>query len=338
MENWDTRQLAGVGFLIGNATLFANGLIAHLHGDTPELKRAGVSRMTAAMAWNAGGVFLAKYGKLAVPKQLERLESKLAVHLQEQGVALDADALRKADEETRRGTFQKLEDYFYEHPIEMANYANSIASGGMLISGILRRYRGEQSAGNANLGIGVLALGASALVLLTPERTKEQIEESGQGGTLSGKLQERPLAYAAPLFLAGDLTFAGQAWGEHQSARTLPAGNPMKAWMPVMSLLSVATLATFFGGDALTGVSSKKMSGTPEEHSAAQEQVVQAAAKMLAAESLERREALVDDAVDYMSKQQWLRMVELKPEALKTRIMDAIEQQVVPVPAMAMER
>lgn len=327
MDGLDTKQLGGIGFLIGNAALFVNGLLARMHGDTPDVRNAGMSRMTASMAWNVGAVVLARYGNVPVPKQLEHFQEKLAAHLKQEGVPLDAEALRQADAATRHGWFGKCEDYLYQHPIEAANACNAVAAAGMLTSGILRRrHANEIKSSTANIVTGALLLGGSLILMLSPERTPQQIEESGQSDTLWGAVQKRPLAWAMPPFVAADAIFGAQAWGEHLTAKALPATSKLKPWAGLMSLLSVGVMACFVGGDIMTGISSKKMHGTREEHRAAQEQIIKAAAHMLASAPEAERKALVHEAAQYMGNQQWLRLVELKPEDLEMRILNAIDQ------------
>lgn len=324
MDNWDTKQLGGIGFLIGNGALFINGLLAHMHGDTPEVRHAGMSRMTSSMAWNAGAIVLARYGNVPVEKQFDRLQEKLAAHLQHGGVPLNSETLRKADAETRRGWFGKFEDFMYQHPIECANICNTMAATGMLASGLLRRKRGEIKSSNANLFTSALLLGGSLILMFTPERTPEQIHENGHDGTLWGAMQKRPLAFAMPPFLAADLSFAAQAWGEHHTAKQLPTNSKLKPYASLMSWLSVGVMACFFGGDVMTGISSKKMHGTPEDHQANQEKMVEAAAQMLSAVPPDQLQFMAKSAAEYMSKQQWLRMVELKPEILEGQIIAAV--------------
>ena len=99
MEN---RQLGGIGFLVGNGALFANGLIAHLKANTPESRKAGLGRMGSAIGWAGGAAILARYGDRPVEKQLDRLQEKLAAHLQKQGVPLNEQELRQANAETQR--------------------------------------------------------------------------------------------------------------------------------------------------------------------------------------------------------------------------------------------
>lgn len=327
MSDLDTKQLGGIGFLIGNTALFINGLLAHLHGDTAQVRHAGVGRMTSSMAWNAGAVILARYGNVPIERQFSRLQEKLAGYLQQSGVSLNAESLQKASAESRRGKFGILEDFLYQHPIECTNLCNTAAASGMLVSGLLRRKHGELKSSNANLVISALLIAGSLVLMLTPERTPEQIKAQGQEGSLWGAMQQRPLAYAMPPFLAADLSFAGQAWGEYHTAKQLPVTSRLKPYSKLMSWLSVGVMACFFGGDVMTGISSKKMHGTPQEHLENQEKMVQEAARMLSHVPADELKFMVHNASQYLAKQQWLRMVELQPDALEARILNAVERQ-----------
>src|SRR4051812_3286981 len=101
--NLSRRQLGGVSILLGNAALFANGLIAYKHGDSPEVRKAGAGRMLSAALYTGTGAIISRYGHSSISTQLERLEEKLAAFMQHEGVPLDAGQLRKADAENQKG-------------------------------------------------------------------------------------------------------------------------------------------------------------------------------------------------------------------------------------------
>lgn len=174
------RQLGGVSIMLGNAALFANGLIAATKSTNPEIKKAGMGRMVSGALYLGVGGIIARYGNPSTKQQLDTIEDKLAAYLKAEGVPLDADALAHADHETQKSWFSKLEDFAYDHPIEVANVYNLLAASGMLVSGFERRKRGETTAGNANLASYAMLAAGMMVSVLTKELTPEQEKRTGR--------------------------------------------------------------------------------------------------------------------------------------------------------------
>ena len=320
MEN---RQLGGIGFLICNAALFSNGLIAKLYGHTPESRKAGTGRMTSSVLWAGSAAFLAKYGDRPVTEQQARLEDKLADHLRREGVPLDAAMLRKADDHTRHGWFSKVEDFLYAHPIECANAYNAAAGIGYMVSGVLRRRDGNLKSGNANLGLSAIMLTGALASILIPEKTPEQIAAKGQSGTLWGKMQEHPLGYVRWLFLGGDVLDGMGAIGEFQGAKKLAKGDPYRTGQFAMAGLSVTAMVTALVSDWVTS-GSKKAGGEPGDRDAAQQQLVNAAALQLAQLLPEQQQRLVQTVASYLTQQHELRFSDRDPKVVAEELLQRV--------------
>lgn len=322
----DRRRLGAISILLGNAGIFANGLVAYQHGDTAESRAAGVGRMASSALSSGGGFILGRYGSLPVAKQLKRMEGKLAAYMKEQGVPLEAEVMKNADAETQKGWFAKLEDFAYDHPIECANVYAAVASSGMLVSGILRSKRGEAKAGAANIISYMMGLTGTLASVLIPERTPEQIAAQGDKGTLWGKIQEKPLNYTIWPALVSDTSYSLQSYGEYQTAHAMAPDNPFRKWMFMMSGISAFVLATATVGDVLIGFSSKKTTGHSDEREAAQGQLIEYAAQMLAAQPPEAQVAFAQRAAEYLVRQQGLRMTNIDADSLSARILESIAQ------------
>jgi hypothetical protein len=321
----EQRQLGGIGFLIGNTALFANGLIANRFANTPESRKAGAGRMASSAMWGASGLFLAKYGDRPAHAQQARLEEKLAEFLKESGVPLDAATLHKADEHTRHGWFKKVEDFFYAHPIECTNAYYALAATGFAVSGALRHKDGNIKAGNANLGVSALILSGALASIIIPEKTPEQIEAKGQTGTLWGNIQKHPLGYVRWLFLGADAMAGLEAVGEYQAAKKLPHGDAYRPWQFSMAGLSVVAMVTTLISDWLTS-GSKKAGGTPEQRSAAQQHMIDEAANHLAKLPPAEREALAHKVAAYLSHQPELRFNDILPQKLEATLLKEANQ------------
>ncbi len=308
----DKRQIGGISILLGNLTLFVNGLIGYYKSQDENIRKAGIGRMTSAAMWSVGGILLARYGSRPVPQQLGKLQEKLAAFLQKEGVSLEEEAQRKAKTYNGRSWLQKFEDVLYNYPIESANIYNSIAAGGMIGSGIYRRKGTAEDirSGNANFLTSGLTFGGTLASILIPERTPEQIAARGQSGTLWGKMQEQPLNYAVWMFLGADVATGSEAIGEYEKAKKLTSDDPFRPWAYGMSALSVFSMCCDVVGDLLTGFSSKKAGGTAAEHAVAKEQLLQETARMLSAQPLEKQQQLARKSAEYLSRQPELRMVD----------------------------
>lgn len=326
------RQIGGISIILGNAALFANGLIAHMHGHTPEVRSAGTGRMASGALYMGVGGIIARYGNPSAARQLATLEERLAGYLHQHGVPLDGEQLAAADREMQKHWFAKLEDFVYDHPIECANVYNALASTGMLASGILRRRRGEYTAGNANIASYAMIMAGTLVSVLTKELTPEQIAKKGQTGTLWGNVQQQPLNYAVWPYLAGDLSFGAQALGEYKMAKELHSANAFKPWALGMAGISAFVTASSFVGDVLTGFSSKKVSSDPQERDMARAELTRFAAQILAQQPLETRQTLAEHAAEYLTHQQGLRMADLDKDQLTAQIMDAAQQSLTPSP------
>lgn len=320
----EKRQLGGIGFLIGNAALFFNGLIANCHAPTAESRKAGAGRMVSSALWGGSSAFLATYGDRPVEAQQTRLEEKLASYLQQHGVPLDAQTLRKADADQRHGWFTKVEDFFYAHPIECTNAYYTLAATGFAVSGALRRKDGNIKAGNANIGVGALVLAGALASILIPEKTHEQVEAQGQAGTLWGKIQEHPLGYVRWLFLSADAMIGMQAVGEYQAAKALPKGDGYRQWQFGMAGLSATAMGMAMTADYLTS-GSKKAGGTPEAREGAQAQLLAAAGKQLASMPAAEREAIIQTVAQYLSKQPELRLYDRTAEQLAADLRQRVD-------------
>ncbi len=308
MTQWpdiDRRRLGAISILLGNAAVFANGLIANRFGEDLDMRNAGVGRMASAALTSGAGLIIGRYGSSPVAAQLGRLEKKLAAFMKRHGMPLDAELLKKADEETRKGWFSKLEDFAYDHPMECGNIYNAVAALGMLGSGFLRRRRGELQSGNANI--------INYLMILA--------------GTLWGKMQEKPLNFAVWPFLGADISFGGQAYGEYKTAKQLPENSSLRPWMFIMSGISAFTMVAAVVGDVLTGFSSKKVGGNPKDREEAQNELIDKAARILASQPVEVQSQLAKEAAEYLSQQQGLRMADFDADALVLRILQSIARQ-----------
>lgn len=322
----DKRQLGGIGLLIGNLALMLNGLAAQKSSEI-EVRNAGKERIVAATAWSGGALLLARYGTQPVDRQTDRLRHKLAAYLQRENVPLDAATLRAASEEQRRHWFSKLEDFLYNYPVECDNAYNIVASTAMIRSGLLRKQSlTESKTGQANIVFGSLGLIGSLISIFVPEKTPEQIANSGQAGTFLGKMQERPLVYALGFSLASTVAEGLTARNEYKTAKSFAKDDPFRPYANAMWILTALATAFYIVGDWLTDTGEKRATGKPEAREEAQKQIIGEAAKMLELVPATDRRKTVHRLAEYMAEQPELRMVDFNSSKLAEKLLKAIAE------------
>lgn len=320
----ETRQLGGLGFVICNAALFTNGLIANRFADTPEARKAGAGRMLSGAMWEASSVFLAKYGDRSVADQQTRLQEKLCHYLQQHGVPLDAESLRYADTEKRDGWHKKIEDFLYAHPIEIANAYNALAGIGFAVSGFLRHRAGDKQTGLANLGVSAAMITGALASIIIPEKTPEQIAAKGQTGTLWGKMQEHPLSFVRWIFLGGDVVDGLGAIGEFKRAKATPHGEPYRTGQFAMSALTTTAMVTSLASDWITS-GSKKAAGEPKEREAAQQKILDEAARHIATLPPAEQPHLAQLVAEYLTHEHELRFSDRNTNQLTEELLQRVQ-------------
>lgn len=333
----DKRQLGGIGLLIGNLALMLNGLAAQKSSDY-KVRDAGKERMIAGIAWSGGALLLARYGTQPVDRQTNRLRHKLTAYLQRENVPLDAATLRAATEEQRRHWFSKLEDFLYNYPVECDNAYNIVASTAMIRSGLLRKQSiTESKTGQMNVIFGSLGLIGSLISIFVPERTPEQIANSGQAGTFLGKMQERPLVYALGFSLVSTAAEALTAYNEYNTAKGIAKDDPFHPYASAMWILSAIATALYIVGDWLTDTGEKRATGSKEDREAAQQTIIAEAAHILEHLPKTERRKTVHKLAEYMAEQPELRMVDFNASKLADKLLEKIEehQKANPVTAIA---
>lgn len=330
---FNRRKLAGFGYILADSALFAHGLIDYVNGRNRD---AAKGRMFTGLGWGIGGISLAKYGNRAVSEQLDRLEHKLAAYLQKEGVPLDPDQLRQAEEEKRRGWFKKIEDFVYNHPTDVLNAYYGLAATGLIYSG-LKTYTQQQGSLNnfsgdlfRNLipkkgapdGIGEFVSGflvvAGALVgIFLKEKSPQELKNAG---FMQKLLHTQPLAWSSGIYMANN-------YGAYLASKTELEESRVTGRDHHRYSLRFVTLAAYVLSNLLVGSGSKKAGGKPEEREQAQEALAYAAGRILAAQSPAQQQFLASKTAEYLVKQRELRLEDRDPAELAQQIMAAIPSE-----------
>ena len=163
------KQLAGYGYLIGDAALFVDGVLkARLYEKGSQKYKDEMNGAYAGLGWGLGGLAMAKYGSRPVPKQLEALEGKLADYLQQQGVELTPALLKQAQKEKDKNLWAKIEDFLYQYPTEVLNGVYAFFAMGLVKTGLNE----IKDRNYANLGMGVLIMAGGLAGILFKDKLK----------------------------------------------------------------------------------------------------------------------------------------------------------------------
>lgn len=264
---------AGIAYLLGDASLFAAGA----------MKGQWKEAATGAL-WGIAGLFPAFYGNPKAEKQLELLSHNLGDYLRKQGVEIPKNPTTELLLKPQ-GVWDQMEAFFYTYPSQMLNAVYAIGSTTLLKSGWDKNNHGDMAAG------GLVMAGALA-GLLVPEK---KIDPENPPTTALGKVwswfQEKPLRISSAFYYANNIGLIRGAW---EDKRENPANKGY--------LFKYLTASTYIFGNLMLALSSKGH-GAPkdkEDHTAMQK-LAQSAAAVIAAQSPETQEALVQRISGYLS-------------------------------------
>lgn len=326
------RSLGGVADIIGNGALFATELLKYIYGPDEQRDDAKWSMVGAALV-STGGFVAAFYGEEAVPKQFSRLQRKLAEHLELSGAQLEDTVRREFQLHQPLGLKDKLNAFLHNYPAEIFSTITGLGAVGLLAGGIKK---GE----SGNIAMGASLIAAALVANFMPEKTTRQLTEAGQNPhSLLGKMQHRPMMVANGIALTGNI---GSAYAEGKKIYkgigklrqdSLSADERKTTQFELLtSALSAFSTANFIAADILMGTSSKKASGTWYERHQAQQEMIVAAASILATQTPEMQRSLAEAAVAYLTKQPELRMSNIDPKLLTEKVMEAVAK--APKPEM----
>lgn len=311
------RKMVGIGYLIGDAALFANGMMEAMAATDPTKKKNAIGEAITGLGWAVGGVAMAKYGNRSTAKQMEALEQRLAAHFEEQGLALSPEMIEKAKHEKDKGFFAKFEDFCYKYPTEILN----AVYGGLSLLLIKSGHHDLKTNGqSATLGMGCTILAGAVAGLFIKEKSKEQLDAAGATG-LSRWVQEKPMRVTGGLYLANNaFTINGalnnkKKYADHENA----------AYRNMYWLRGITAASYIFSNVTLMGTSTSD-SGKAELTDAAKQEVLKDTANIILNQPESLREALIQETALYLSKQRELGFAGHTPEKLVEMITANLQQ------------
>ncbi len=269
----NSLKAAGYGYLVGDAALFASGMMAGRYKEA-----------SSGLIWWTGGIACAKYGNPDAEKKLELLSGRLGSYLRAQHVAIPAspDTAQLLKE---GGLVDKAEAFLYKYPSQVLNATYAIGGVQLMRSGFQHR-KGWDAASGA-----LVTAGAVAGLLVKEKAPDPSQPPEGIVGKAAEWLQEKPLRIPAGFYLANNGTLLMGALSERKQ-------NPAQK----SYLFKFLTAAAYLFGNVMLGVSSKEQNGQAASD-AALEKLGMAAARVLAAQAPEVRAHLLEHIAGFLAAQ-----------------------------------
>jgi hypothetical protein len=266
-------KAAGYGYLVGDAALFAAGIM--------EKNFKGAS---TGLLWGLGGLAAARYGNPKAEKQLSILTRKLGDYLEKQGISIP-DIAEKPALIHKEGIIEHIESFLYAHPSEALNAVYALGAGQLLASGIQKKFTADITSG-ALIGAGALA------GLLIPERKPDPEHPThGALGKALSWVQEKPLRLSGALYHVNNVSMV---WAGFAKRKENPAN---KSYM-----LRFATAGSYILANTLLSLSSKG-GGDDKKSTMMAQKLADTAAQVVAAQPPEVQQALVEQVAGYLSAQ-----------------------------------
>ena len=269
-------KAAGVAYLVGDAAMFAAGL---MEGD-----RGGA---TGGLVWGLGSLAAARYGNPKTEKQLELLNRRLGSYLKEQGVEIPTNPTT-AELVKEGGVIEHIEKFLYAHPSQTLNAI--YATGGLTTAqgGFRKNVKGD-----AAKGLLVTAGGLSGLLI--PEKKPDPKHPPKDGlGKVWSWIQEKPLRVSGLLYHGNNAAAAYsiyEKWGEQKNA-------------PKMNLyLRMLTVSSFIFANTALAMSSKGHGAGGGDDEKIIDQLAKESAAVIAAQPKQLQEALVQQISGYLAAQ-----------------------------------
>lgn len=269
-------KAAGYSYLVGDAALFASGIMA---GRSKEA--------SSGLLYGMAGLICAKYGDPNADQHFKLLTHKLGNYLKQDGIAIPhtpQTAMLAKD----GGIIDHVETFLYTYPSQILNAFFTVGGVQLLRSG-LQHKKGWDTASGACVAAGALA------GLLIPEKKPDPDHPAlGPLGKAWEWVQEKPLRLSGALYTINNVTLTASAMQEMRK-------NPnQKSY-----LFKFLTAASYVFANAMLSISSKSHgdSGEMREASKAMEKLADAAARVIAAQPPELQAALLENIAGHLSDQ-----------------------------------
>jgi len=265
-------KAAGYAYLVGDAGLFASGMMSGRHKEA-----------ISGLTWGIGGLACAKYANPDAEKQLKMLGDKLSHYLQKQGVQIphnpDTAALTQEN-----GVIDHIETFMYQHPSQILNATYAIGATQLIRSGMQHHKPWDAASG------ALIAAGALGGLLIQEKKPDPDHPPVGMFNKAVAWIQEKPLRVPGIMYALNNITLLTSAADEW---KTNPA---QKSYV-----FKFLTAASYIFGNAMLSISSK--GGHNDSTNVAMDKLATASAHVIAAQPRELQEALIQNIAGFLSAQ-----------------------------------
>lgn len=268
---------SGLIALVGNASLFASGLMSGRHTES-----------AAAVTYAASAGILAKYGNPKTERQLELLNYKLVNYLKRQGTVIPQGSRLQASALTQKGgLIDSIEEFLYTNPAEVANALWSIGGAKFMYSGIKHRSGYDMAAG-------ALVISGILTSLLVPERPAQHDNDKTESLPMQAWhwVQEKPLRTAGIMYGTNNVLMGMSALKQ----RTIDPHS--KGYM-----LKFLTSGLFLMSNVFLAMSSKKNVGNIAVNSKALNRLEETIAEVIRAQPKEVQHVLTHQVAGFLCSQ-----------------------------------
>jgi hypothetical protein len=284
----NSLSVAGTAYLIGDAALFAAGLLKSWQ-ENGRITPADIKgqALTGAI-WALGGVGAARYGNPTAEKQLEILSARLGDYLKQQGITIPQNPTTELLAR-KGGVIDHIEKFLYAHPSEALNAAYAVGSLGLISEGMSGL--GKKSGAFSDLATGVLVAAGALTGLLIPEKKPDpQNPPKGMFAKAMSWVQEKPLRLSSAFYWAGNAFLLKNVYDNWNTNRA-------------SSIAKLVTAGSYIFANAMLSMSSKGHSDNKKEGHVATQKLADSAAVVIAAQPQEVQNALVEQISGFLASQ-----------------------------------
>ena len=274
----DSLRAAGYSYLVGDAALFASGMMSGRGHET-----------LSGVAYTAGGLVLARYGKENAERRLHTLQGRLkeyfaGEHIQiPEGSELNAAALKGEG-----GIIDRIEDFMYAYPSQILNTMYALGGFSMLRSGMKHNKRWDTASG------ALIAAGALSGLLIPEKQPDPDHHAESTLGKAWEWVQEKPLRASGYLYMANNAALVASALQERNA-------NPLQK----SYLFKLLTAASYMVANGFLSISSKDSVSyiDKDDNAKAMEKLETTAARVIAAQPEELKAQVIQQTSGFLAAQ-----------------------------------
>jgi hypothetical protein len=303
-----TLKVAGYSYLGGDGAMFGAGYA-----------RGNPATVGGALSWLAGGLFAARYGNPDKQKQLRIEATKLEHHLARQGIVVPDDVRGQSALLAKKSTWEKIEQFLYQHPSEMLNGMYGVGAGMLLHDGIKELRSGAKrlvpeaytleklQTVSSNFWIGALVMAGALSGILIKEDpdARKKAEHGNIFQKLWARAQQNPLGLSAGFYTANNGFLGLQFYQDWAARHTLYTNKSVKP-----HYFSGAQLCAYLFANSMLMMSSRNQVSKSGFNSEQLGELEEAAARIIIVQQPEIQQEVLKNIAHYMAGEKGINLDE----------------------------